>query len=498
MVKFYINWLLLLSCIIGFGNLAHARPKLTGVKANQLQPGSQAVLTLLGSGFKEIKTVDAIRIGGFRAAIMEQSITSDTTIFLKIRVPISLKPGKHRISVVVTGLTFTERFESQIGGEREKELELQINGNTIPENRESPINFGSVTKDTSVTREFLIKNPGRTPLILSPPELPPGFYLEGVFPERIPPGSGALFQIKFQGDTSGVYTGDITFQYTTTGTKTFRFPVSGKVEPPPVPNIELIAGSHILTFGDTTTLDFDNLPGDSAIGKTIYLKNNGKEILYLTPPVIPAGFRLAGPFPASLKPGEQVPFRVEFTGNTANPYQGQIQFTITNYPDYPFTFQVKKSSTAPPASQPLSGDTTLAAVSPSTPSPGSDSLAEPPPTLPSEDNDQVPGWLIVGVLVISTLIIVLSGRYFFRRAKAASVQTAGSGAGLEPTFYFKTQQDWGSRDIGFEGSGMVQFTLRLKPILDWGESEIAFDEDSLVDKQEFERHKTSSRHEDGD
>ncbi len=493
MVKSFITWLALISCLTWFGTHVYARPKLLGVKSDRLLPGEQAELTLIGTGFDEIMKVDAIQIGGIQAVIIKQSVTSDTTIYLVIRVPKRLGSGRHSISVVVTGLTFTERLESQIEGGRGSEIQLQIEGVPISDAQAKPVDFGSTRKDSSITREFLIKNTGSKPLVLIPPELPPGFHLDGTFPENIPPGSGGFFQIRFQGDSVGTYSGKIKFEFITNSRKTFEFPVAGRVEPPPMPDIELIVDNRVVTLNDTAWFQFGNLPTDSAVRKTIFLKNTGRDVLHLSPPVMPGGFQMVGVYPDSLLPGQSVSFGVEFRGDSAKTYHGIIQLAIAEFPDYPLKFRVTGTSVPRVPGAPGINDSTQIVVTPPGVNPPSDSPAGtvslPPASTVSQK--QRPGWWVILVLTFAGILILFGVRYIYGKLKRTPAETNGGGALPKPSFYFKTQQDWGSLHTDIEGETMVKFSLRLKPVMDWGKTGIEHEGDSLVNERKFEKNKTN-------
>ena len=61
----------------GFFFPLQAQPILTKVEAEKLRPGQVAELVLRSTGFGEIQKINAVQIGDFDIAILEQKISSD-------------------------------------------------------------------------------------------------------------------------------------------------------------------------------------------------------------------------------------------------------------------------------------------------------------------------------------------------------------------------------------------------------------------------------------
>ena len=94
--NFVFLYLMLVVFVSLIASALQAQPVLTKVEAEKLRPGQVADLVLRGTGFGEIQKINAVQIGDFDIAILEQKVSSDSEIKLIIRVPKQIRPGVYR------------------------------------------------------------------------------------------------------------------------------------------------------------------------------------------------------------------------------------------------------------------------------------------------------------------------------------------------------------------------------------------------------------------
>lgn len=218
----------------------------------------------------------------------------------------------------------------------------------IPDGTTTPLNFGTVAPGATATRSFTIRNIGEVSFSAT------NFSVTGGFTSNWPattvifmPETSLEVQLQFSTSVPGTYNGIVTFETDDPAHPQYTFPL-----------IVVVAGPDIAVSDDTdapipnggpTPVDFGSIPGGGSVRRTFTIRNQGGAGLTVGNMVLPAGFSLVGPFPATtIAAGASLTFEVEFSAAEPGTYTGTIEFD-TNDPDIPrFVFPVSGTVTAGP------------------------------------------------------------------------------------------------------------------------------------------------------
>ncbi len=111
----------------------------------------------------------------------------------------------------------------------EQEVAVFVEEKNIESGTETGVDFGFTSAGNAVTKTITVVNSGYDFLTVSSLSVPEGFTLVGDFPSGISPNSTNFFQVRLNADTSGIYTGTISFNTNDADENPFSFPVFGNV-----------------------------------------------------------------------------------------------------------------------------------------------------------------------------------------------------------------------------------------------------------------------------
>jgi predicted outer membrane repeat protein len=123
-------------------------------------------------------------------------------------------------------------YEFPVAAPEVPEIEVIENSNNIVDGTTTPLDFGSTTVGTVITKTFTVKNPGNADLNLSNLQLPTGFSLVGNLPATVAPVSQATFAIQVDASTAGSLSGELSFTTNDSDENPFNFTISATVNAP--------------------------------------------------------------------------------------------------------------------------------------------------------------------------------------------------------------------------------------------------------------------------
>ena len=198
--------------------------------------------------------------------------------------------GSWQVQLQVNGQVINSSSFTVTSGSGVPDLRVtQGNGGTyIPNNRTTPISFGSVPVGlASPLFTFTLQNIGRAQLNLSNLVLPPSFLLMGSFPTAILAGSSATFTVGMSTSVVGPQFGQLSFSTDVPSEATFGFNIAGTVTgtiPSAAPTVTLPSPAAVydprfgavavdpaaaLTDGFPQSFDTGTLTVDFASGGTV-------------------------------------------------------------------------------------------------------------------------------------------------------------------------------------------------------------------------------------
>ncbi len=161
------------------------------------------------------------------------------------------------------------------------EIEVIESSNNILDGTTTPLDFGSTTVDSIITKTFTVKNTGNADLNLSNLQLPTGFSLVGTLPATVAPGSQANFAVRVDANTAASLSGEISFTTNDTDENPFNFFIAATVTTDPgttdpgtnspinsetnnnnvvLPSDSLTRGSNSDALANNTANSSDNCP----------------------------------------------------------------------------------------------------------------------------------------------------------------------------------------------------------------------------------------------
>jgi CSLREA domain-containing protein len=233
-------------------------------------------------------------------------------------------------------------------------------GTLITSGQGAPVDFGSTVVGAPVVRSFTIRNVGTAPLTLDPASLalPVGYALAGAFPAGpVAPGAEVTFQLRLAAAAVGPFAGPASFANGDADESPFSFLLLGVVTALPVPEIALFAGAAPgaltpIADGQAAPVDFGSTVVGTPVVRSFTIRNLGTAPLTLDPAslALPAGFTLAGAFPAGpVAPGAEATFQVRLAAAASGSFAGRLAFANGDADESPFDFGLRGAVTAPPA-----------------------------------------------------------------------------------------------------------------------------------------------------
>ncbi|MEH1842755.1 MAG: choice-of-anchor D domain-containing protein, partial [Nostoc sp.] len=265
-----------------------------------------------------------------------------------------------------TGGTYTGNFSLSNNDVNESPFDFTISGKVnapeiqvfdgtvdIVDGSTNPIDFGEAAFGSSVTKTFTIKNTGKASLNLSNLELPKGFSLVGTLPASLAINNWTNIRVALDTKTPGTYSGSFSLTNNDPDESPFDFAISGKVQPVPVPEIQVLNGTVNIADGSTTPIDFGNVAFGSTVTKTFTINNTGTATLNLSNLKLPDGFSLVGAFPYTVAAKDSRNITVALNTNTSTPgtYSGSISLTNNDPNESTFDFAISGTVKPPLANE---------------------------------------------------------------------------------------------------------------------------------------------------
>ena len=238
--RFVVMFAAVLAWALATGHAANlcAQPVIYRIAAPKARPGSEVELTLHGRGFDQVEQVERVRVGTFDAELLGYERISDRALRVRIRIPRRISSGKHRIGFRVVGEGLATWLESVLAENPESagapQFELFLEGQALNPNRAEAVSFGTTELGQPVSRTFRIRNGGDATLRLYDLRVPPGFELEGIFPDSIAPGNSSYFYVQFNPETAKGYQGVLSFDTNAENLDRVAFQLSGTANEPVV------------------------------------------------------------------------------------------------------------------------------------------------------------------------------------------------------------------------------------------------------------------------
>ncbi|MDZ8225613.1 choice-of-anchor D domain-containing protein [Nostoc sp. ChiVER01] len=264
------------------------------------------------------------------------------------------------------GATYTGNFSLTNNDSNESPFDFAISGKVnapeihvfdgtvdIVDGSTNAIDFGEAAFGSTVTKTFTIKNTGKAPLNLSNLELPKGFSLVGTLPTSLAINNWTNIRVALDTKTPGTYSGRFNLINNDPNESSFDFAISGKVQPAPTPEIQVLNGTVDIADGSTTAIDFGNVAFGSTVTKTFTIKNIGTATLNLSNLKLPNGFSLVGDFPYTVAANDSRNITVALNTNTPTPgtYSGSFSLTTNDSDEGLFDFAISGTVKPPVASE---------------------------------------------------------------------------------------------------------------------------------------------------
>ncbi|MEH2065372.1 MAG: choice-of-anchor D domain-containing protein [Nostoc sp.] len=220
--------------------------------------------------------------------------------------------------------------------------EIQVLNGTanIVDGSTNAINFGNIILGNTLTKTFTIKNTGTAALNLSNLQLPDGFSLVGTLPTSVAPNASTTISVALSATTVGTYSGSLILNNNDTNESPFDFVISGRVNPVPVPEIQVLNGTANIADGSSAAINFGEIIVGNTLTKTFTIKNTGTAALNLSDLQLPDGFSLVGTLPTSVAPYASTTISVALDATTVGTYSGSLILNNNDSDESPFDFAI--------------------------------------------------------------------------------------------------------------------------------------------------------------
>lgn len=217
---------------------------------------------------------------------------------------------------------------------------------------------------TPLPHDFRVHNVGEYPLAVGAIEVPDGFDLIQDLPESVAPWASALFRVRLNTETVGLWQGDIVIPNNDDDEAPFRFAVEGRVlvggpvvlgKGLPIPN-----GDDSPQSEDGT--DFGALAvGATAPSHTFVVRNDEAISLTLGELSVPPGFAVLDALAEDLEPGAEDTVVLALDNHAEGAHRGWVQFA---FPGGTFAFAITGVVATPPVILNEPADTQVKAGTP--------------------------------------------------------------------------------------------------------------------------------------
>jgi predicted outer membrane repeat protein len=132
-----------------------------------------------------------------------------------------------------TAIVDSGAYEFPVAAPEVPEIEVIESSNNILDGTTTPLDFGSTTVGSVITKTFTVKNTGNAVLNLSNLQLPTGFSLVGSLPATLAAGSQANFDVQVDANTAASLSGEISFTTNDSDENPFNFFIAATVTTDP-------------------------------------------------------------------------------------------------------------------------------------------------------------------------------------------------------------------------------------------------------------------------
>lgn len=230
-----------------------AAPQITDEQAEVIDfgftPGGTPVtrsFTLANTGAATLTISSIATPVGFTVLGTPASLAVGASSVFQIRFDANL-PGIVEGSIVISSNDADEgAFDFPVkAAVNQPEIALDLNGTPITDGQAQIVDYLTASVGSGVTRSFTISNLGYNPLAISSISAPSGYTVLDA-PSSINGGATAIFQLRLNAASTGVFSGSVVITSNDADEASFDFPVSGVVVTSIAP-----PGTADTTFGGT-------------------------------------------------------------------------------------------------------------------------------------------------------------------------------------------------------------------------------------------------------
>ena len=213
------------------------------------------------------------------------------------------------------------------------------------------VTFGTTPVGTPASNTFMVKNIGSSDLVVQPVSVPSGFTVTSNFDADtiISAGGSATFDVQLDATIVGTYSGTLSFGNTDSDEDPFNFSISGTVNPPPAPEIDVFVEQTGITDG-TGSVDFGRIPIGGSPYKVFIVRNSGNLDLTVQPLTVPAGFSIVQNLTTDqvIGAGETASFQIRYDATSVGTANGTVSFATSDTDENPFNFHIAAETYRPP------------------------------------------------------------------------------------------------------------------------------------------------------
>jgi hypothetical protein len=143
----------------------------------------------------------------------------------------------------------------------------------------------------------------------------------------IPAGGSTSFEVQLDATVVGSYSGTLSFANNDSDEDPFDFTISGTVDPPPAPEIEVRVGATGVADG-SGSVDFGTIPIGGFLSRVFTVANVGNLDLVVQPVSVPVGFTVVNDFTAGqvIASGGNATFEIRYDAVGVGRVGGTVSF----------------------------------------------------------------------------------------------------------------------------------------------------------------------------
>ena len=216
------------------------------------------------------------------------------------------------------------------------------------------VGLGTTVIGTPVSKAFTVNNVGTSDLVVQPVTVPAGFTVTSNLTAGsvISAGGSASFDVQLDATVVGSYSGTLSFANNDSDEDPFDFTISGTVDPPPAPEIEVRVGATGVADG-SGSVDFGIIPIGGFLSRVFTVANVGNLDLVVQPVSVPVGFTVVNDFTAGqvIASGGNATFEIRYDAVGVGRVGGTVSFANSDADENPFDFTIAAEAYRPPAVQ---------------------------------------------------------------------------------------------------------------------------------------------------